>query len=78
MEWSRCRTTKLTDRQELTNENQKLQGKSPDANGGSVQRIVRRMIHIRSETATYPANAINPKMANRINPKREREPKYRK
>ena len=34
-------TTKLTDRHELTYENQKLQGKSPGANGGSVQRLVR-------------------------------------
>jgi len=37
----RRRTTKLTDRHELTYENQKLQGKSPRANGGSVQRLVR-------------------------------------
>ena len=35
-------TTKLTDRHELTYENQKLQGKSPGANGGSVQRLVSR------------------------------------
>src|SRR2546426_1240730 len=34
-------TTKLTDRHQLTYENQKLQGKSPGANGGSVQRFVR-------------------------------------
>src|SRR5436309_5649326 len=41
MEWSRCRTTQLTDRHDLTYENQKLQGNSPSANGGSVQRLVR-------------------------------------
>src|SRR5207247_5304801 len=35
----RRRTTKLTDRHDLTYENQKLQGKSPGANGGSVQRV---------------------------------------
>jgi len=34
------RTTKLTDRHDLTYESQKLQGKSPDAVGGSVQRFV--------------------------------------
>ena len=34
-------TSKLTDRHELTYEKQKLQGKSPGANGGSVQRLVR-------------------------------------
>jgi len=33
-------TTKLTDRHDLTYESQKLQGKSPGANGGSVQRLV--------------------------------------
>jgi hypothetical protein len=33
-------TLKLTDRHELTNANRKLQGKSPSANGGSVQRSV--------------------------------------
>jgi len=33
-------TIKLTDRHELTYESQKLQGKTPSANGGSVQRIV--------------------------------------
>src|SRR5438067_1735785 len=31
-------TTKLTDRHNLTYEKKKLQGKSPSANGGSVQR----------------------------------------
>src|SRR6266540_4892941 len=35
------RTTKLTDRHELTYENKNLQGKSPGAIGGSVQRLVR-------------------------------------
>src|SRR2546427_10321392 len=39
------RTTKLTDRHDLTYENQKLQGKSPGANGGSVQRLVRHSAH---------------------------------
>ena len=34
-----CLTTKLTDRHDLTYENQKLQGKSPGAIGGSVQRF---------------------------------------
>jgi hypothetical protein len=35
-------TTQLTDRHELTYENQKLQGKYQGANGGSVQRLVRQ------------------------------------
>jgi len=30
----------LTDRHDLTYENQKLQGKSPGENGGSVERLV--------------------------------------
>jgi len=34
-------TMQLTDRHDLTYESQKLQGKSPSANGGSVQRSVR-------------------------------------
>ena len=40
-----CLTTKLTDRHELTYENQKPQGKSPGANGGSVQRFVSHHKH---------------------------------
>src|SRR5213594_260678 len=40
-----CRTTKLTDRHKLTYESQRLQGKSPGANGGSVQRLVRHSDH---------------------------------
>ena len=38
-------TTKLTDRQGLTYETTKLQGKSPGAIGGSVQRLVRHSAH---------------------------------
>jgi hypothetical protein len=44
-EWKRethgSPTIQLTDRHDLTYANEKLQGKSPSANGGSVQRIVR-------------------------------------
>src|SRR5216117_1160472 len=38
-------TSQLTDRHKLTYERQKLQGKSPGANGGSVQRLVRHSDH---------------------------------
>src|SRR5438093_1085808 len=39
------RTSKLTDRHKLTYESQRLQGKSPGANGRSVQRLVRHSDH---------------------------------
>src|SRR5437867_7353043 len=48
--WHECvsgLTTKLTDRHNLTYERQKLQGKSPGANGGSVQRLVRPRPHLK-------------------------------
>src|SRR2546430_2679932 len=45
------RRRRTTERHELTYENQKLQGKSPGANGGSVQRLV---------TPNAPANRLNP------------------
>src|SRR2546427_5412677 len=49
------RTTKLPDRHDLTYENQKLQGKSPGANGGSVQRLVRHSAHSISKS---PAHSV--------------------
>src|SRR5438093_13041958 len=39
------RTNELPDRHKLTYESQKLQGKSPGANGGSVQRLDRHSAH---------------------------------
>src|SRR6266568_5155479 len=53
-------TTKLTDRHDLTCENQKLQGKSPSANGGSVQRLVRCMFHSFELRGGYSRLSNNP------------------
>src|SRR6266699_4029747 len=50
-------TAKLTDRHDLTYENQKLQGKSPSAKGGSVQRLVRCLSHPHRVLNKYPSRA---------------------